>query len=310
MKSKVLNFFKSKWKIILSLIFIFAISVYVVLFAIKRSRDFEVYKEPQIETKIYSVWQIETFEGGGMARVNYLKTIARELEKKHTGVLFMIRTISPENLSAEIEAGDVDIISFGFGVGNLLLNSLAPFEKTFDVRDELVESGTFLNKVYALPYIASGYALFNEGGKVEPCFAGTSEFISIEKVCAELNLTPSKKQTCYEAYKDFVYSSAGSLIGTGRDLFRVNNLNNLGRKHAEIKPINSYTDLLQYVGVTNFDSIIDEFLGEIFSAERQNKLVDYSLFSVKYNKIYSSGIYSDMEDAIFKCKIGKVFDEK
>lgn len=310
MKNKFLSFIKNKWKMFFSLIFITVISLYVVTFAIKRAKDFEVYKEPQIETKIYSVWHVETFEGGGISRVNYLKSIARDLEKKHAGMLFMIRTISPENLSAEIEAGVADIISFGFGVGNLMLNSLVPFETTYDVRDELVESGSFLNKVYALPYIASGYAFFSEGEKTDKCFAGTSEYINIKNVCSGLNLTANKQQTCYEAYKDFVYSTSGTLVGTGRDLFRVNNLNSLGRKHAEIKPIDSYTDLMQYVGVTKTDEIILEFLSEIFSVERQNKLVDYSLFSVKYNKIYSSGIYSEMEDAIFRCEVAKVFNDK
>ena len=104
------------------------------------------------------------------------------------------------------------------------------------------------------------------------------------------------------------YGAVVQLLGTARDLFRINNLNNIGRANAIINPINTYTDLIQYLGIVNSNKTTQKFMSLALSDTRQNSLIDYSLFSSKYNKIYSSGIYNDMEDAIFNCVIPNVFN--
>ena len=105
-----------------------------------------------------------------------------------------------------------------------------------------------------------------------------------------------------------VYDKKVQLLGTGRDLFRINNLNSIGRTNAMITPIDTYTDLIQYLGIVNSNKITQKFISLALSDTYQNTLVDYSLFSSKYNKIYNSGIYNDMEDAIFSCSIPRVFN--
>lgn len=309
---KIWTYIKAHYLKLISFTLLIFVLIYVPIVAINKARDYEIYKEPEIETKIYTIWNIETFEGGGKARVDYLKNVVRTMEKTHDGLLFMVKTIQPERLESELNVATPDIISFGFGVGEIVLNKLVAFDKTYDIRDELIESGSFSSKVYALPYIVSGYAMIthneNQNESNQNFHCGTSNYTHPENIYIELNLTPAETQTSFEAYKSFVYDKSVSLLGTGRDVFRVNNLNELGRTNATITPISTYTDLIQYIGITKSDDVIQEFLSLLFSDENQFSLVNYSLFSAKYTKIYSQGIYNDMENAIYNCSIARVFD--
>ena len=305
---KVLLFFKKYWFKILSVVLMCAISFYVLTFGIRKATNYEILKGDEKQQTIYTILHVETFEGGGMARIEYLKAIARDMEKQDNQVLFMIKAIAPEKLKSELEASKPDIISFGFGVGEVVLPYLIAQENTFDVRDELIESGSFNKKFYAVPYIVSGYAWFFHSMQAQDFHVGTNNYIRPEKIYSSLNLQPNESESQYEAYKDFVYNKNVQLLGTGRDLFRINNLNSIGRANAIINPIDTYTDLIQYLGIINSNQITRKFMSLALSNTYQNTLVDYSLFSSKYNKLYSSGIYNDMEDAIMSCQIPSCFN--
>lgn len=304
-----MKIFKKYWFKILSILAIILIAVYVIFFGFNKAKQNEMYKEQIVETKIYTVWHIETFEGGKKPRIDYLKQIARVMEKENPATLFMIKQINPNDLSIAMEKETPDIVSFGFGVGEILLSKLKNFDSTYNVRDELIASGSFDDKLYAIPYIVSGYALLTHGIDTNKFHCGTTNYTKPEKIYNSLNRNLAEIESQYEAYKDFVYNKDVTLLGTGRDVFRVSNLNNIGRANASITPIDSYTDLIQYVGVTIQDDITKKFVDLILSQNYQNSLVDYALFSSKYNKLYSDGIYNDMEDAIFSCQIPSVFYE-
>lgn len=305
---KILLFFKKHWLKIVGVVLICAISFYVLCFGIKRARNYEILKGTETQQTIYTIWHIETFEGGGKARIDYLKNIARDIEKQDNSALFMIKGVAPEKLESELKASQPDIISFGFGVGKLVLPFLTYQGNSFNVRDELISSGSFNQKLYAVPYIVSGYAWFNHSMQESEFHIGTNDYINPQNIYSALNLTPKEKETQYEAYKDFVYNKKVKLLGSGRDLFRVNNLNSIGRTNAIITPVDTYTDLIQYLGVINQNETTQKFLSLALSETYQNKLTDYSLFSSLYNKIYYSGIYSDMEDAIMSCEIPNLFN--
>lgn len=305
---KVLSFLKKHWLKIISVVLIVGISFYVLMFGIKKATNYEILKGDDKQQTIYTIWHVETFEGGGKARIDYLKTIARDMEKQDNQVLFMVKAISPEKLSAEFEVNKPDIISFGFGVGEIVLPYLTAQENTFNVRDELIESGSFNKKFYAVPYIISGYAWFNHSMEANELHVGTNNYTNPQNIYSTLNLQAKETETQYEAYKDFVYNKKVKLLGTGRDLFRINNLNNIGRTNAIINPIDTYTDLIQYLGIINSNETTQKFMSLALSETYQNSLVDYSLFSSKYNKIYLSGIYNDMEDALYNCIIPNVFN--
>ncbi len=284
--------------------------IYVPIFAIGQAKNHEIYTEQNVETKIYTIWHVETFEGGSAPRINYLKKIARSLEKTHAGTLFLIKQIEAEKLNESLKESVPDIISFGFGVGKVVLPYLTELNTCFGVRNELVEASLFNNKVYALPYIASGYALITNGILTQNLHYGLTGYTHPENACENLNLQQSEDETQYKAYKSFVYGKDVTLFGTARDVFRVENLNKVGRKNASITPNSEYTDLLQYVGITKTDETIKEFLTAMFDDKTQQTLADFGLFGVKNTKIYNSGIYDEMENAIFACQIAKVFDEQ
>ncbi len=278
--------------------------------AIKKAKDNEIYKEPVVDTKIYTVWHIETFEGGGKSRLSFLNKIARQIEKENAGVLIMVKSIEPENLESELIENEPDIVSFGFGVGKVLLPKLQEINSTFDVRDGLVESGSFNNKIFALPYIVSGYAMFSQGGENLNFYCGENGYINPSNIYSNLGLKTDEKQSQYEAYKKFIYNNKSTLLGSARDVFRINNLNNIGRISASISPVDSYTDLIQYLGLTKIDQITEKFLSLTLDDEHQRSLIDYSLFSSKFYKIYSSGIYNDMENALISAVTPNVFEWK
>jgi len=295
---------------IFCLVLIIILGCYVVCFGFKQATDYQIYKKKQITTKIYTVWHIETFEGGSKARINFLKSVATEIEKQNSGILFMFKQVEPTNLENELNVCMPNIISFGFGVGKIVLPKLTELNNTFEVRDNLIKSATFASKLMCLPYITSGYAHFTHASNIETTFIGNSNFINPENALAETNINITKNENSYEAYKSFIYNKKSALIGTGRDVFRVSNLNNIGRLNASITPLFGYTDLIQYCGLTANDEISLQFLTKLLSDNFQNKLTTYSLFSVKHNKIYSSGIYKNMENAIFEANVPNVFNEQ
>lgn len=298
---------KKYWLKLICLILIIFIAIYVPCVAIKSARDYEIYKEPQLNTRIYSIYHVETFEGGGKSRSNFLNQIARKLEADYPGNLFILKTIEPSELESALSNQKPDIISFGYGVGKIVLPYLNSQNETYSIREELLNSGMFDNKIYAYPYISSGYAMITHGIMTENLLVGESMHIQPENIYSTLNLTPKKFKNSYEAYKNFIYDKNTNLLGTARDVFRVENLNKIGRLNASITPIVTYTDLTQYIGITNNDILTKKFVSLCLSDEFQKKLIDYSLFSVLNNKIYSSGIYNDMENAIYKCMIARVF---
>lgn len=301
---KIFGWFKKHIFSVISIVLISALSVYVCGFALKNAKNYKIYEEQKIETKIYSVWHIETFEGGSKPRIQILKQVARTLEKENAGVLFMVSAVSPTDLEQKLENEQPDIISFGFGIGKIVLPYLCEFDSNFNVRDNLINSSTYANKIMAVPFIASGYATFSHGGEIKSRIYGKTNHTMPNLSGNEIAFNSQ-----YEAYKEFVYNKKSALIGTARDVFRVSNLNNIGRLNSIITPLNDYTDLIQYCGVVNHDKLTSQFIEHLLDAKTQASLCDYSLFSVKYNKIYSSGIYSDMENAIFSATTPNVFEE-
>lgn len=298
-----MKWIKNHLKVIISVILIALLGIYVCSFGLKKALDNEIFTKPTVETKIYTVWHIETFEGGGKSRIIYLKNIAKEIEKKHPGILFNIKQIEPEKVENELTLSMPDIVSFGFGLGKTLLPYLDVQENTYSVRDSLINSGSFSNKLYAIPYIVSGYAFVSHNSENTTSIYGENAYTD----ASVFNNSATKFPSQYEAYKHFVNNKKINLIGTARDVFRVDNLNKIGRTNATITPLGGHTDLIQYAGATIIDEMTNLFISNLLSVENQAKLIEYSLFSSLHTKLYSSGIYSDMENSLFESKVKNVF---
>ncbi|MBR6779215.1 MAG: hypothetical protein IKM43_03630 [Clostridia bacterium] len=304
-----MKWLKNNWYKLLNVALIVVLGVYVCCFALDKAKNYQIYTEPAIDSKIYTIWHVETFEGGGKARITYLNKIARNLEKQNDGILFMIKQIEADKLESLLKTSTPDMISFGFGVGKNVLPHLKELDKTYDVRDELVASGSFNNRLYCLPYIMSGYTLITHGAMTQNVHCGITGYTKPSVVCEDIRVTPVESESQYEAYKDFVYNKNVTLVGTGRDLFRVNNLNNIGRTNASFTPIDTYTDLVQYFGLCTVDNYTTTFLSCVLDDTNQQSLYDYALFSSKYNKLYATGIYNDMENAIMSASVPNCFDD-
>lgn len=304
---KLNTFFKDNKKIFFVLVFTILLGFYVCGFAVKQVLNISVFAENLSELNVYTIYHVETFEGGGKSRIEYLKMVANEIEKAHSGTLFIIKKIDAEKLSIELENEIPDLISFGFGVGKIVLPYLKQFEHGYSVRDELIESGSFNNKLFAIPYIMSGYSLITNGESINNFYCGNNKYLKLNNLEIS-NKTTNFEENSYEAYKKFVNSKNSALLGTARDVFRVQNLISLGRIDANITPISEYTDLMQYIGVCKISVISNEFVSKLLETGNQIKLTDYSLFSSLYNKIYTKDIYSDMEDAILSCKIPNLYE--
>lgn len=284
-----------------------ALGFYVLIFGIKNAKTFQIYNKNTVETKLYTILHVETFEGGGKSRISYLKNIAKSIEKNNPGVLFMFKQVEPEDFENELKHNNYHIISFGYGLGEIAIEYLSEFDKTYNVRDELIESGKFNNKLYALPYIMSGYAYLKHSANSDKLIIGQNPYVTPKKLLDDTITNVCYEESQYEAYKKFIYNKDNSLLGTARDVFRVSNLNDLGRTNAMIEPALGYTDLIQYIGICSHDDIVEKFIQSVFDDENQIKLVNYSLFPVKFNKIYTQGIYNDMENAIMSAQIPRCF---
>ena len=85
---------KSTFLTVTNVLLIVILSAYTIFFSFKSCVDQEIFTQPKENTQIYTIWHIETFEGGSKARIDYLKMIARDLEKQNPLNLFMIKQIN------------------------------------------------------------------------------------------------------------------------------------------------------------------------------------------------------------------------
>ena len=93
-----MKFIKNHKLQILSIILILILSIYVIFFAISSVKKNTTLKGEHRGQALYTIWHIETHEGGGKSRADYLKNIIHNMEKTNKELLFVFRSINPENL--------------------------------------------------------------------------------------------------------------------------------------------------------------------------------------------------------------------
>lgn len=108
----------------------------------------------------------------------------------------------------------------------------------------------------------------------------------------------------YNAYCDFVEGNSVMLMGTQRDMARIENRYSQGKIDGVIyEHLGGYTDLAQFIGVCktdnseNFDAC-QNFISFIVSADSQQSLSKIGMFSVRMQKIYFEGEWSNAEYAL------------
>ncbi len=108
-------------------------------------------------------------------------------------------------------------------------------------------------------------------------------------------------QTPYEAYLSFTSGKSSMLLGTQRDVFRMENRVAAGvESDILIEPLKEYTDLVNYISVTSDNkdviSVCKDFVEFLLSEEMQQRLVNIGLLSPR-GKIYSEGNMCTFEES-------------
>lgn len=309
----------NKWIIWVNYILLIVFVICVPIFCFNNEIFIDINSNNDNTTQIFELWHIETFEGGSVSRELYLKRCAINFEKIYSNKLIVVKTISPENLEDSLAISKPDIVSFGYGVGDKLIKYLKSFTKSYGVREEILQSAYISGKQMAIPYILSGYVYASLQDKTveewlekgEQIYSQNSGYTSAEYVYGNQPINNGKLLTGYQAYYEFTQNKAKILLGTGRDLYRVNNLIEKGKLSASFSYVNNYTDLVQYIGITNQNEVTQNFVQYLLSDKMQIELNNYSLYSTKALSIYAAKPFLDMETALSnKIYVPKVFKGK
>ena len=261
------------------------------------------------QLQVYELWHIECFEGGGANRQNFLNQLAIEYEKQNPAKLFMVKLVYADQLQDALSKNTPDLISFSEQVAEIVLPRLVEFHDEYEVRDNFLDSAKYNGKLMAIPYIASGYCYFTKtNSSSTQLYTANNNMHSATPIIDNIEINNGETLSSYECYAKFVNRADIKLLGTARDLFRISNLEQLGKFSVEYQPVDSFTDLIQYIGATVNNEDVNEFIKHILSDSSQRKLAGLSLFSTKHLSLYNGGNYSLMEKAIEKCLVPNIFN--
>jgi len=110
-------------------------------------------------------------------------------------------------------------------------------------------------------------------------------------------------QSPYMAYENFILGKSNMLLGTQRDVFRMENRLQIGKEvDAIYEPLGEYTDLVQYFSVlvdekSKYNTCCD-FIKFVLSPAMQKELSRIGMFSVLNKPIYENSPLADLERVI------------
>lgn len=253
--------------------------------------------EPQIsetESVILTVWHVDAFEGGKGSRYTFLRNISTAFSNKNKGVYVLVSNYTIEGLNEALNAGNLpDLISFG-GVG-LELNKRAK-EITASVED----GGNLNGKRYAVSYLKGGYFLIKKGSGDKKLILskGSNTSPEIAYLFSGLNNKDYLIKDNQDAYSTFLQSKDATLIGTQRDVVKLQNAS----VEFTATPIVEYNDLYQYVSLTSTVEVNEiyarRFINYLLSSEVQEKVSSLCMVSATKKGLYSDNEFlSSLENA-------------
>ena len=242
---------------------------------------------------VLSLWHADTFEGGSLSRLEFLKGRAMEFEKQNKGMFVSVQSFTFEQIKDKLADGEAfDLISFGAGIGEQLRSLLGVYGGAVNVRGDLLESGKLDGKILALPWTYGGYMLaaYQDNLAAEKILTGENVFTHAKKkrigkndrqmyslgtgfgafnnpfavleangvkISGEFDFGGDFEATQYEAYENYLTGDNFSvLLGTQRDLSRFVVRENNGKlKPCQFVFLGGYTDLVQYVGYFPSDRV-------------------------------------------------------
>lgn len=214
------------------------------------------------------IWQVDTFEGGTGSRRAYLERVCKAYLKsvnaksKTARITAAVKQITPETAEDFFKNGVYpDIISFGAGL-NLPYERLEKLDYSFGV------VGEFGGECYAAVWAQGAYAYITRKGEtdVNSVIVCEQEYanpmlaykMSGEKMPENVIKLPAK-EAVYEFYK----RKNCALIGTQRDLYRLEN-----KIETDVKPLSGYSDLYCCAAVVSSETGVAKERSEKIKAEK------------------------------------------
>lgn len=111
------------------------------------------------------------------------------------------------------------------------------------------------------------------------------------------------KQNAYAAYESFVKGDSNMLLGTQRDVYRMENRLMAGKEIDVLyEPLSEWTDLVQYLGIlqkekTKYNLCVD-FIKFVLSENSQKQLCHIGMMSVRGLKLYENEPFCSLEKVI------------
>ena len=112
----------------------------------------------------------------------------------------------------------------------------------------------------------------------------------------------SETLSSYEAYTEFVSGNANILVGTLRDVARIENKVQAGAmENVIMEPFSEFTDMVCYLGYTNaFGELrakyASKFIEFCLSEKNQQKVANLGMLSPVVSNLYSSGFIKALEE--------------
>ena len=292
------------------------------------------YLNRQNEIEYYGVielWNVDTFEGGSVARSLWLQKRSMEIEKAHPGTFIIVRNMTKDQAILNLENGNKPtLISYGIGFGSVVLPYLTNYTGTVNVRDDLLKGGMINNTIYALPYILGGYAVIANEVLLQNLEVGenlleavlTSSIKKSKTTIPSLSIAGAGNTNAslalyfnaqnkvsenasiseeafsldaYSAYEQFVLKNSSTfLLGTQRDVYRCNNRqNNHTDEQYTYLPLGGFSDLIQYISIFETDAATKEMC-EAFLSHITNEKTQKTLSSIYMFNVCNQSIYTDV----------------
>ena len=110
---------KNFFKILITIILLtFLIIAPYPLFTKINSLNYNLNSEYKFEYNgVIELWNVDTFEGGSVSRTTFIENRCVEFEKKHKGVLILVKNITLEQLELNLKSNKKpSIITFGISM--------------------------------------------------------------------------------------------------------------------------------------------------------------------------------------------------
>ncbi len=253
---------------------------------------------------LLTIWQIDSFEGGKGSRTAFLRSISLGFTKQNKGVLTLVIPHTVKSAQKAISEGKIpDIISVG--ACGLDFSAYQKEMGSFSVEG----GGTLNGKRYFTAWARGGYFKLSKGNG-ESLIAYENDYNSslialALSSCVANNLKIMERE---EALQAFIRGKNVSLIGTHRDVVRLQNRG----VEFEFDVLSEFCDLYQYALITSKDNEYYSrlFVNYLLTDGVQNKLVDISMLSTVKGGLYSDNEpFSRLERQAVKYTVSPFIDE-